>query len=251
MSDETEVTTEEVVETPAPPAAKPSESEAKLLKELMALKRKNSEKDEALKRFEGIDPDAVKALLAEKATREAEAEAAEEKRLKDAGEFETLQKATKEAHAREIEAERAKLKDKDAAEAKLQATIRELTVGSAFANSQFLRDETVLPPSKARRAYEAHFDVVDGRVIPYSKERGEAGREPLVDGAGSPLAFDAAMKAIVEADPDKEHLLKAKTKQGSGAAPAGGKGQTTPPNAKPSSFDILRRGLDKLPKTDK
>jgi hypothetical protein len=45
-----------------------------------------------------------------------------------------------------------------------------------------------------------------------------------VDASGTPLSFDEAFKKIIEADPEKDFLLKSKVKVGAGSAspiPAG------------------------------
>lgn len=107
-------------------------------------------------------------------------------------------------------------------------SISELTVGSAFAQSQFIRDELALTPSKTRVVYGNHFEFVDGKVVAFDKPAGAANRTPLVDAQGEPLAFEAALKKIVDADPDRDQLLRSKMKQGAAST-------TDPKATKPSS----------------
>ena len=64
------------------------------------------------------------------------------------------------------------------------------------------------------------------------------GREPLVTSSGEPLSFDEAMKRIIEADPDRERLLRSKSKAGSGAMPSPGKTQNA--NADAPGFGVNR-----------
>ena len=202
-----------------------SDGEAKLLKEVMKLKNALKQRDETLARFDGIDADSVKALLEEKAQREADLRAAEEKRLRDAGDFDALKKSMSEEHARQLKAERDARASEQAELASRLRVIEDLTVGQSFGNSSFLRDETLLTPTKARKLYGDYFDTENGVVKPYNKERGESGREPMVTASGDPLAFDEAMRRIIEADPDRERLMRSKARPGTGTQPSPGKAQ--------------------------
>ena len=74
-----------------------------------------------------------------------------------------------------------------------------------------------MPVSKARVLYGTHFEFKDGAIVAYDKPAGSAERNILVDAKGDPLSFEAAIKKIVEADPDKDQLLKSKIKPGAGS----------------------------------
>lgn len=200
------------------PKASISDAEAKLLKDVMKKKEalEAANKDlaaakERLKEFDGIDPAQVKKLLADAA-------AAEEAKLAAAGEFDTLKKRMADEHGKktgELEAAiaglQAQLKSKD-------LVIDNLSVGQRFAQSPFIADETVLSSDMARKLYGEHFDVVDGSVVAYDKKRGVAGRAPLVDQLGNGVGFDEALRKILDADPDKDRVLKSKVKPGAGSS---------------------------------
>jgi hypothetical protein len=202
---------------------KPSDAEAKLIKEVMQKKEAlgKTQADlaaaqERLRQFDGIDPDAVKKLLADQ-------KAAEEAQLAAKGEFDTLKARMVEEHTRVT-------KEKDDIIAALQAQLQskdkvvdELSLGQHFAQSAFIKEESTMAPAKARKLFGDHFDVVDGKVVAFDKPRGEAGRGPLVDQLGNSLSFEDAMRKIVEADPDKNSLLRSKVKPG-----AGSESKTTP-----------------------
>jgi hypothetical protein len=196
----------------------PTDAEAKLLREVMAYKQKIADAQETLKKFEGIDPEQVKALIAEKAAAEAEKRKAEEEKLKAAGDFDALKRRMAEEHQKELD----KLKVDMAAEQKklsgMIGQMHDLTVGSSFASSKFIIDETILTPSKARAIYGDHFEVTDGRVMAYDRPRSVDGRQPMVDARGEPLPFDEAMKRIVEADADRDQLLRSKIRAGAGSS---------------------------------
>lgn len=196
---------------------KPSDEEARLLKENMKRKeelRKAAEEkatlEAKLKQFEGIDPEAVRKLLAEQKT-------AEEKQLEAKGDYERLKQRMAEEHGKEAAALKAQIEALNAELGKTKGTINELSIGTQFGQSKFISEELTLTPAKARVIYADHFDLEDGKIVGYDKPRGAANRTALVDQYGNAVAFDDALRKIVEADPEKDHLLKSKMKPGAGS----------------------------------
>lgn len=192
-----------------------SDKEAELLKEVMA--RKNAQKEtqgklDALelrfKEYDGLDVEKVRSLLKEK-------EKAEEEQLTKQGEWERLKGRMAEEHGKSL--------DKVMAEAKVleeklnvkEQHLLELTIGASFSNSKFVLDEMTMTPSKTRVLYGSHFEVEDGKVVGYDKPKGASNRTPLVDAKGDAVSFEDALKKIVEADPDKDSLIRSKIKPGS------------------------------------
>lgn len=229
---------------------KPTDTEAKLLREVMGQKRKTEEAsakavelEAKLKAFEGIDPEAVRGLLADKAAADALKVKAEEDRLKQAGDFESLKTRMASEHDKAL-----KLKDDEVSNVKnvinaLNKTIHELTIGSAFSASAYLKEETLLPPNKARRAYEDHFEIKDGVMNAFDKAQGAADRTPLVDARGKPLPFDEAIKSIIDADPDRDLILRSKSKPGSGTTPGSGKTGGKEPDAEMTGLNRIAMAL--------
>jgi hypothetical protein len=188
------------------PGTGPTDAEAGLLKEVMTLKTKLKAVATDRAKFAGIDPDQARTVLAAQDAIEAQAQAIEAQRLKDAGDWEGMKKHLAASNAAEKKALNDTIAEREALTKNLTNSIHELTIVDAFAKSRFFRDETLLPPAKARRIYESNCELLsDGRV-----QVVDANREPLVDGSGAPLPFDDAMRRIVEADPDKDHLLRAR-----------------------------------------
>lgn len=200
---------------------KPSDREAELLREVMkrkgneqTLKGQISDLEGKLAQFDGIDVEQVRQLLTEKTERET-------KELEERGEFDRVKEQMKEAHAAELQKTKQTLEGRvgelqsalDAA----TSQITELTIGRSFSDSSFVRDSLTLTPSKARVVFGSHFELKDGAVVAYDKPSGEQGRTVLVDGSGEPLPFDEAIKKIVETDPDADHLIRSKVKQGAGS----------------------------------
>ena len=192
----------------------PSDEEARLLKENMSKKEQLKKKDEELaalkKQFEGIDPEAVRKLLAEQ-------KSAEEQALEKKGDYERLKARMAEEHGKEVTTLKAQLEALQGEKSKLASTINDLTVGTQFGQSKFIGDELTLTPAKARVIYGDYFEVEEGKIVGYDKPRGSAGRTALVDQYGTAVGFDAALRKIVEADPEKDHLLKSKIKAGAGS----------------------------------
>lgn len=191
-----------------------SDAEARLLKEVMEKKEKlrkaeaaAAEAAERLKQFDGVDLNEYRSLKQAKA--DAEKEEAERK-----GEFDRVKKMMAEEHAKELEALKSQTTAKDELIAKQSKIIDELTIGGSFSSSTFIKEDLVLTPSKARTVYGSHFAVEDGKTVAYDKPAGESDRTKLVDASGEPLGFDAAMRKLVEADPDRDAILKSKAKPG-------------------------------------
>jgi hypothetical protein len=204
--------------------SKPTDAEAKLLKEVMqkkdALEKAQAavkSAEEKLKQFEGIDPTEVKALLEQKRAADAAAKKAEEEAMAKKGEWDRLKSQMVEQHNKELEKERSEKTQVVEANKTLAQQIADLTVGNAFQTSPFIREEMALPPIKARVLFGQHFEFQDGKVVAFDKPAGTKDRTMLVDGKGEPLAFEDAMKKIIEADPEKDHLLKSKSKPGAGS----------------------------------
>lgn len=209
--------------TPAPTAdpSKPTDREAELIKEVMEKKGKlkdaEAEKtrlEAELAKFQGIDPQRAKELIEQ-------AQKAEQEQLERKGEWDKLKAQMVEAHEAEKKALADKLKELEGKLGDTAKTIDGLTVGHAFANSKFIGEELVLTPAKARVIYGDHFDVQDGQVVAYDKPRGAKDRTAYVDGRGNPLDFDGALRKIVEADPDKEQIVRSKAKPGTGSSTTG------------------------------
>ena len=199
------------------PAPTISDAEAKLLKEVMekknklkAAEAKAAELEANLKRFEGIDPDAVRTLLQAQKDEET-------KKLEAKGEFDRVKTQMVEEHSRETAALKQLITNAQNDSTLLRAQIAELTVGNAFGSSPFIRDELALTVNKTRQVYGSHFEFADGQIVGYDKPVGAKDRTVLVDGKGDPLNFDLALKKIVDADPDREQLLRSRAKPGAGS----------------------------------
>lgn len=202
---------------------KPTDSEAKLLKESMKrkelLKKAQLELEKAqkeLKKFEGIDLNKVQELM--KAAKDAET-----KKLEEKGQWDALKAQMVEQHKAEVERVQNQVKELQDALGSKESVINKLTIGHAFDSSKFISEELTLTPSKARIVYGEHFDIVDGELVAFDKPRGAQNRTQLVDSNGDVLGFEAALKKIVDGDPDRDSIVRSKAKQGADSKTITGK----------------------------
>lgn len=221
------------------------EREAELLREVMKKKGRISEltnqlteREQLLKQYEGVDLERYAAMLAAEEERsKAEGEALEQ-RLREEGKFEELL-AKKEQetsgileqmraqHAAEIETHTARLTELESQLAAYQQTIEELSVGNAFANSQFIREKMVsaFTPERTRKLYGQHFEVEDGQVVAYDKPRGDQTRVKLVNKNGHPVNFEEAIARLIQADSDSDAMLRSTARPGAGSITNNAPGQ--------------------------
>lgn len=247
----------------------PTDSEAALLKEVMAkkeaLKKAEEEKAavakeleatrEAAKAFEGVDLKKYQELL------KAQAEA-EEAKLKQAGEWDQMKARLLEEKAREreqiVQAHKSELQkatealaEREKALKQAQSHIEELTVGQSFANSKFVQEKMVPAAQKVRKLFGEHFDVENGQIFAYDKPRGSEARTKLIDGEGKPLSFDAALEKIVGTDPDRETLIRAAVKPGAGSGTENKKGANADGAVEKSGLERIAVGLSTMKFKDK
>lgn len=200
----------------APSKDKPlTDTEAALLKDVMKHKeaaKKARDAEQQLRESIGdLDLAEVRQILAEK-------KAAETKALEERGEYERVKQSMAEQHKLEVAQLQAKIEELKGSKSADEKRINDLTVGTQFTQSSFILEELVLPPTKARALYGEHFEVEDGKIVGYDKPRGAPDRTTLVDAYGQALSFEDAMRKIIEADPEKDHLIKSKAKPGAGSS---------------------------------
>ncbi|MBD9511624.1 hypothetical protein IB265_33250 [Ensifer sp. ENS10] len=220
-------------------AAALATEKAKLLREVMDKKNKLKDAEKkaadaaaALEAYGGVDPAKVKELLKKEA--DAELAAAEAK-----GDFDRVKTMMAEEHTKATKTLEERIADLEGKLSEKDKTIDTLTIGNDFGQSAYIKDTLTLTPSKARQLYGEHFEVKDGKTVAYDKPKSAANRNPLVDASGNPLVFDEAFKRIIEADPDKETLLKAKVTPGSNS-------NSTQVKTQEKKVIPARSGLDRI-----
>lgn len=156
--------------------------------------------EKALKAFEGIDPEAAAKAL-DTVTK------LDQKKLIDAGEVDKVRaEITKNWESKLSEAEKAK-----------QALERQLhneLIGGNFARSKVIAEKLAIPADLVQAAFGSAFKVENGRVVAYDKN-GQAIYSKA--NPSEPAGFDEALLSLVDAYPNKEHILKGSGASGSGA----------------------------------
>lgn len=228
---------------------KPTDREAKLLKEVMKHKGKAREALEASKKVQ-TDLNNLKAALGDLKPEDISQIVADRKqqKIKDQekrGEYDRIVEQMRNENQAALNAVGEELKTKKAELATALETIESLTVGREFSDSAFIRENSALPPSIARKEFGEYFDNVDGVVVGYDKPRGSENRTPLVDANGNPKKFNDAIKQLFEGHPDSKSLLRAKAKPGSQSKTVAdpGKGADKGTTDSRSPRDKIRAGL--------
>ncbi|WP_328223518.1 DUF6651 domain-containing protein [Aeromonas caviae] len=209
---------------------KPSDREAQLLKESMSRKEKIGQLEARLAEFEGIDPKAFREMqerlqaFDQKERDQVNAKLVEQGRFDEAlaamrAEHEGVLNQVRTQSSAELQAATQEREQLRAQLSAYQAQIEDLTVGAAFGNSAFIREELVqaMNPERSRRLYGDHFDIVEGKVVGYDKPRGQDGRVPLVDKDGQPVSFDEAFKRVLSSQSDYETMIRSSAKPGAGS----------------------------------
>jgi polyhydroxyalkanoate synthesis regulator phasin len=217
-----------------------------------ALERQIRDLNERLAGYGDATPEEIKELRdlrrradEEKVKRDKEAREAEERRLRETGDFETLKQRMAEEHEREVETIRKQARELEGQVEALTRQVQNMALSSAFSGSRFIAEETVLTPGKAHKIYGDHFEVENGTVVGYDAPKGAEKRTRLVDSRGRPLLFDEAMKRLVETDGDRDLVLRAKQKPGSGVVPSGSK-PAEKKSAEISGIARIKAGLGAL-----
>ena len=187
--------------------------------ELDRRTKSENESRAKLKEFEGLDAKAAKAL----ATAQKETERLE---LEKKGDFERLRQMQEDEYKKEMEAVRQAMSDMEEKVKRAEIINNNLTIGAGFDNSAFISKELVLTPSKARLIYGNNFEIEDGVLVAYDKPSGEKERTKLINALGKPMSFDESIKRLVEADPDRDSLIKSKLYEGAKSNSGDGKVNT-------------------------
>ena len=211
--------------------------------ELERLRRELAEAHQTVAKYDGIDPEVARENARKLEEAAAAARAAEEAQARAEGNFGRLRELQNE----EFEARLAAITaERDAARTEaetLRTAAEKANVSKTFATSEFFSKETILSPAKAERLYGDFVELEDGKVVVYDAPRGEAKRAKVMDSRGNPLPFDQAIKKVVDAEPDKDTILKSKMNPGGGSKTTEGKPGG---NQQPDRLSKLSAGLAAL-----
>lgn len=181
----------------------------------------------------------------------AERKKAEEEALRKSGDFDKLQKRMKSEHQKQIDAitrERdEKFKSLGSELESANSEIRRLLVSNAFAASKFINDELTITPSMAEKLYGENFKVEADDNGKRHVRAVNGNGEPIVDANGDMKPFEAALREIIEAEPDKDRLFRSKAKPGAGSV-VENKGDAKLPKKRARGVEAIKSGLSKAGK---
>lgn len=188
-----------------------SDSEAKLLKDVMKSKKRAEQAEAKVLELTGVMGDATPEEVAELIKLKKDADRTN---LEKKGEYDRIVSSMAEENQKTLDAKDLIIQGHETQVSTLQAQITELTIGRAFSDSEFVTNDIALPKQIARKEFGDHFELDGVTIIGYDKPRGSSDRTPLVDGQGKNLSFEEAITKLVGAHADSASLIKSKAKPG-------------------------------------
>lgn len=171
---------------------------------------------------------------------------AERQQLEKKGEYDRILQQIQDESKKKFDAVSNQVSEKDGLIKSLQQQLEEMSIGRSFSDSAFIRENSTLPPSIARKEFADYFDNVDGKIVAYDKPRGAKERTPLVDSEGKNKSFEDAIAHLYTSHPDSKDLLKSKRKPGSSSKSLENAESVAP---KPKTREEkISAGLEKLSK---
>ena len=161
--------------------------------------------EEALKKFEGIDPEKARNALDK-------IEKIDQKDLIESGQVEKLKNEITSQFTEQMN-------EKDNKIEELQGSLAKLHIESVFKGSEFVRDNISVPIDMFEATFSKNFKYEDGEVAAYDSSGNRLMSRKKVGELASP---DEALELLVEAHPHKDTILKADAGSGSGSDGKGG-----------------------------
>lgn len=160
-----------------------------------------------IKAFEGLDPAKAREALDKIGSIDA-------KKLIDAGEVDKVRAEVAKVYEEKLAAEVKRAAD-------LEAALYVEKIGGAFARSAFAKDKLAIPADFVQARFGSQFKLEAGKVVAYDTN----GNQIYSKARPGELAdFDEALEFLVNAYPQRDHILKGTGAQGSGARPSNGAG---------------------------
>ena len=103
---------------------------------------------------------------------------------------------------------------------KRESQIENMTRTNAFNGSTFVRERLNLSPDLAEAAFSRNFKFEDGKIVPYDGNGGVIYSRKNMGGVVAD--FDEALEILIEGRSDKDRLLRAPEKSGTGGGGGGG-----------------------------
>lgn len=119
---------------------------------------------------------------------------------------------------------------------KLQGELHAEKIGGAFSRSKFIADKLAIPTDLVEARFGKNFELKDGKVVAK-----DAAGNPIYSGAnpGELAGLDEALEMLVNAYPQREHILKGNGGAGSRPRPNMTANAGGPKTMKRADFDKL------------
>lgn len=168
--------------------------------------REGKEAAEAkLKAFEGLDAVAARDAIAKVANIDA-------KKLIDAGEVDKVKAEISKAFEEKLTAAEQRA-------ATIERELYEERIGGSFARSEFVKDKLAIPADFVQARFGQNFKLEEGKVVAYDPSGNKIYSRAR---PGEVADFDEALAFLVDAYPQKDHILKGVNQNGGGGKPPSG-----------------------------
>lgn len=159
-----------------------------------------------LKEFDGLDVSAARKAMETLKN-------LDHKKLVDAGEVEKVKEEVSKALQPKIDEANARAE-------KLEQQLRDEKLGGSFARSKFIADKLAIPSDLVQARFGSAFKIEEGKVVAYQGDSKIFSRTKPGDLAD----FDEALEILIEAYPQRDHILKGTGASGGGASGGGNGG---------------------------
>lgn len=168
--------------------------------------RERAEKAEAAaKPFEGLDPAKAREAIDKLGK-------IDQKTLIDAGEVDRVKAEIAQQYQGQLD-------EAKTTNSTLQSRVDQLTIGSAFASSEFIANRIAVPREMFEATFGKNFKVEDGKVVPYDASGNKIYSKKTM---GEIAGIDEAFEIMVDGYAHKDSILRAPDKGGSGSGGQGG-----------------------------
>ncbi len=127
---------------------------------------------------------------------------------------ELTQEAAGHRQAKEAAAVKAQFEPVVAERDRLMGELHREKVGGAFARSKFVADKLAIPVDLVEAYFGARFKLEEGRVVAFDPSGNKMFSRI---NPGSPADFEEALEMMVDAYPNRDHILKGDVQGGGGS----------------------------------
>ncbi|MFA7308198.1 MAG: DUF6651 domain-containing protein [Hyphomicrobium sp.] len=163
--------------------------------------------ERTLKTFEGLDAAKARDALEKLST-------IDQKKLIDAGEVEKVKAEIQKA----LEV---KIADAEKRATDLEGQLYSEKIGGAFKSSEFIKNKIAIPSEFVESRFGNNFKIEDGKVVAFDQNGNKiySAAKP-----GELADFDEALSILVNANPQRDNILKGTGSNGTGAKTSNGGG---------------------------